>query len=610
MGKFKVLEQGERWYPLGMTAENKTVHWSVAAQGQNLSLLLFRKGEEQPAWSYAFRKKDRQGDVWNLTLEGDDFSGLEYCLELDGKACADPWGRSFIGAEVWGQLENGGKVLRTPVEQETFDWQGDRPLEIPYEETVIYRVHTRGLTMHPSSKVKAKGTFAGIVEKLGYIRELGATAIELMPVNEFQEVMMPDHGAGNPYGQDRPTGKLNYWGYGPAYYFAPKASYAGGNNPVVEFKKLVKEAHKSGLELIVELYFTGAENPGFVLEAVRFWAEEFHVDGIHLVGPVNGDLIGRDPYLSRTKLICTSWGDTPKGTVKHLGECNDGFMIDMRRVLKGDEDQLNQLIFRTRRNPDQAGVINYMANTNGFTMMDMVSYDTKHNETNGENNQDGNSYNFSWNCGVEGATKRKKIMELRKKQLRNGWLLLLLSQGTPLILSGDEFGNSQGGNNNAYCQDNEVSWLNWNQIRQNRELYEFVKKTIGFRKAHPVFHMNKEPRIMDYMALGQPDVSYHGVRAWCPEFDNFRRQLGIMYCGQYGKKKDGSCDNSFYVAYNMHWEPHQFDLPNLSKGQKWHVVYNKDAKEVNGMYEEGKEVLVEERQFMVPARTIVVFMGK
>ena len=343
---------------------------------------------------------------------------------------------------------------------------------------------------------------------------------------------------------------------------------------------------------------------------MRFWAEEFHVDGIHLVGPVNGDLIGRDPYLSRTKLICTSWGDTPKGTVKHLGECNDGFMIDMRRVLKGDEDQLNQLIFRTRRNPDQAGVINYMANTNGFTMMDMVSYDTKHNETNGENNQDGNSYNFSWNCGVEGATKRKKIMELRKKQLRNGWLLLLLSQGTPLILSGDEFGNSQGGNNNAYCQDNEVSWLNWNQIRQNRELYEFVKKTIGFRKAHPVFHMNKEPRIMDYMALGQPDVSYHGVRAWCPEFDNFRRQLGIMYCGQYGKKKDGSCDNSFYVAYNMHWEPHQFDLPNLSKGQKWHVVYNTDAKEVNGMYEEGKEVLVEERQFMVPARTIVVFMGK
>lgn len=251
-----------------------------------------------------------------------------------------------------------------------------------------------------------------------------------------------------------------------------------------------------------------------------------------------------------------------------------------------------------------------MANTNGFTMMDMVSYDTKHNEKNGENNQDGNSYNFSWNCGVEGPTKRKKVLELRKKQLYNAFLMLFLSQGTPLLLAGDEFGNSQGGNNNAYCQDNEVSWLNWNLLKTNRDLFEFVKAVIAFRKAHPVFHMKKEPMVMDYLSCGHPDVSYHGVKAWRPEFENFRRQIGIMYCGSYGTKADGSQDDSFYVVYNMHWEPHEFDLPNPPRGQSWHLAFNTAAREAGGRFEAGAEPEVKEKHFLVPPRTIVVFIGK
>lgn len=611
MERYKIEEHKNRGYPMGLTKVTGGIHLCVAAAGEECRVLFFRAGRDEADRALSFSSESRRGDVWSMTVLGEDFTGLEYCFEIDGKPFADPYGKRFTGGEVWGDLENVSKLRKTPVEYTEFDWEDDRLPQIPYEDTVIYRLHGRGFTKHSSSKVKHKGTFQGIWEKIPYLKELGITTVELMPVNEFSEVIMPENVPGNPYGVDKPTGKLNYWGYAPGFHFAPKAAYASGESedPVSEFKTLVKALHKEGLELVTELFFSGKEAPSFVLDVVRFWAEEFHVDGIHLVGDVPLELIGRDPYLSRIKLFAISWDTISGGGVKHLGEYNDGFLADMRRVLKGDEDQMNSLVFRSRRNPAEWGVINYMANTNGFTMMDMVSYEIKHNEGNGENNLDGNPYNYSWNCGMEGPTKRKKVVELRKKQLRNGFLLLFLSQGTPLILAGDEFGNSQSGNNNAYCQDNEVSWLNWNLIRTNGDILDFVKAVIAFRKEHPVFRMEQEPRLMDYLACGFPDVSYHGVKAWFPEFENFRRQLGIFYCGEYGKKPDGTSDNSFYVAYNMHWEPHEFDLPNLPKGERWHVVFHTDKKEVNGMYEKGKEPAAEGKRFVVSPRTIVVFMG-
>lgn len=612
MEKYRISENDNRIYSMGLTVIENGFHVSVAAAGNTCSLLLYRCNEAEPQQVLPFSEEQRMGDVWNMTVLGSDFTDLEYCYEADGIRFSDPYGRMFSGREEWGNLDYTGCVQRSPILVGDFEWEEDRPLQIPYEDCIIYRAHVRGLTRHASSKVSEKGTFKAILDKIPYLRELGITTLELLPVNEFPEVMMPEGVDGNPYGVDKPTGKLNYWGYAPGYYFAPKASYSSRTsvNPVWEFKFLVKELHKAGIELLVELYFTGKENPSFVLDAVRYWVQEYHVDGIHLVGSVPTDLIGRDPYLSKTKLFAVSWNDVPGGRIKHLGEYNDGFLIDMRRLLKGDEDQLQHLIYRNKRNPKEFGVINYMANTNGFTLFDMVSYDTKHNEANGENNQDGNPYNFSWNCGIEGTTRRKKIVELRKKQIRNALLLLFLSQGTPLLLAGDEFGNSQNGNNNSYCQDNEISWLNWNQLKGNRDIFEFTKRVIAFRKSHPVFHLQTEPRVMDYLACGQPDVSYHGVRAWCPEFENFRRQLGTMYCGEYGKHADGTADNSFFVVYNMHWEPHEFSLPNLPKKQKWHVIFNTDAKEVNGTYAEGEELLLkDQKQYLVPPRTIVVFIG-
>lgn len=613
MRHYQIDMKDNRHYPMGITNLEDGIHVSVAAAGNSCSLVLFEAGNPKPCAELPFPEELRQGDVWSMTVAGDDLKDLEYGFRTDGRWMPDPYGRMFRGREIWGDPDQAGARLRSPIACRMFDWEGDKPLQLPYETSIIYRIHPRGFTRHSSSKTADKGTFRAVMEKIPYMKELGITTVEMMPVTEFQELMIPASKAGNPYGQETTAGKLLYWGYTGAYQFAPKASYSSekDRDPVTEFKELVKRLHQEGLELVIELYFTGRESPSFILDVVRFWVQEYHVDGIHLVGEAPRQLLAQDPFLTRTKLWAAGWGEVPKAKLRHLGEYNDGFLIDMRRILKGDEGQMNALVFRTRRNPAGCGVINYIANTNGFTLTDMVSYDIKHNEANGENNCDGTDYNYSWNCGAEGPVRLKKVVQLRKKQIRNALLLVFLSQGTPLILAGDEFGNSQSGNNNSYCQDNDISWLNWNQKKTRQDLWEFVRHVIAFRRSHPVFSGAAEPRNLDYLACGCPDVSYHGVKTWVPEFENFRRQLGILYCGEYRKKADGKPDDYFYVIYNMHWEPHEFALPHLPKGRQWYLAINTDALEVNGFYPEGSEPLLkDQRRFMVPPRTILVMIGR
>lgn len=620
MEQYQIDVNDSKVYPMGLTRTDGGIHVSAVAAAKACSLLLFVKedknGKEarfREVRNIPFPEEGKTGHVWSMTLKG-AFDDLYYAFEADGTRFSDPYGRSFAGRERWGRLSHAKRLLLTPVAEPEFDWQGDRPLHIPYEDSIVYRAHVRGLTKHASSGTEHRGTFRGVVDKIPYFKELGITTLELLPPVEFQEVMMPENVEGNPYGMCEPTGRLNYWGYAKAGMFAPKASYADpGTNPVTEFKYMVRELHKAGLEVVPELYFSGKEVPEFVLETVRFWVREYHVDGIHLTGYAPTVLLAKDPYLADTKLWALSWeAEKPAaGEKKHLGEYNDGFLIDMRRALKGDEEQMSSLIYRNRRNPAETGVLNFMAGTNGFTMMDMVSYDQKHNEANGENNRDGSDYNYSWNCGAEGHVRKKKIQELRSRQLRNAMLLLFLSQGTPVLLAGDEFGNSQNGNNNAYCQDNEISWLNWNLNKWDQALLDFVKHVIAFRKAHPVFHMEQEPRVMDYLACGHPDISYHGVNAWQPEFENFRRQIGILYCGAYAKKPNGENDDFFFVIFNMHWEPHSFALPNLPKNLVWSLAFDTSDSAAGGYYEEGQErQVLNQKNYMVPSRSVLVFQGK
>ena len=617
MGKgFQVDDDDGNIYAMGANVTVGGIHFSFASKGKTCALVLYRKGAGAPEARIVFPDHLQVGDVHSMTVLG-DFRGLEYVYEADGQEVPDPYGRQFSGRERWGSLDQLEKPKRTSADSvlQAYDWEADMLPCVPYQDCVIYRIHARGFTKHTSSGVEAaeRGTFKGVTDKIPYMKELGITTIEMMPPVEFEEILRPCGTGGEPGHMEKPDGKVNYWGYVRGCSFAPKASYSSGRpkNPVNEFKDMVKALHRAGLELVVELYFDGREAPSYVLDAVRFWVQEYHVDGVHLVGYAPLKLLGEDPYLSRLKLFAPSWDGVDKGSCRHLAEYGDGFMMDMRSFLKGDENQLNQVVYHTRRSPEGKGVINYMANTNGFTMMDMVSYDMKHNEANGEENRDGTDYNQSWNCGTEGASRKKRTLQMRRKQIRNALLLLFLSQGTPLLMAGDEFGRTKKGNNNSYCQDNEVSWLNWNLAKTNGSILEFAKQVIRFRKEHPVFHMDKEPALMDYRSVGLPDVSYHGLKTWCPMFERFSRQLGILYCGKYGRKADGSDDSYFYVAYNMHWEPGQFALPNLPKELRWHMAFDTDADERNGMYLPGGEPAVpDQKNILVSARSIVVLVGK
>lgn len=608
---FEIDRTDGKLYAMGVTETAGGMHFTFGSRGRECALLLFHKGGAAPVTRILLPDSMRTGDVWSVTVRG-DFQGLCYAYEVDGCQVPDPYGREFTGMERWGSLKRIGTPAATPLRPGAgvYDWENDGPPSIPYEECIIYHIHPRGFTKHSSSGVEGvkRGTFAGIADKIPYLKELGITTLELMPPVEFDEIILPDPGD-SPFGPGEPNGKLNYWGYTRGYSFAPKSAYCSGapKEPAKEFKDMVKALHRAGLEVVAELFFDGREAPSYVLDAVRYWTREYHVDGVHLIGHAPLKLLGEDPYLSRVKLLADNWDGVEPGRYKHLALYHDGFKMDMRGFLKGDEGRLEELAFHTRNNPRQIGTINYMADVNGFTMMDMVSYNRKHNEANGERGRDGTDYNLSWNCGEEGPSRKKKIVRMRRKQLRNAMVLLFLSQGTPFLMSGDEFGRTKKGNNNSYCQDNDISWINWKLLEINRELYEFTKTLIQFRKAHPIFHMPKEPALLDYASVGLPDVSYHGIKTWCPRFESDCRQLGILYCGKYGKK-DGGEDDYFYVAYNMYWESCEFALPTPPKGLVWQVVL--DTESDQGIYPEGQGPAPEsQKKVAVMPRSIVVLMG-
>jgi len=657
-------------YPMGLTVLERQLHISVAWGCESCSLVLYEPanweaanhesdshetdnldsvmGAAEHVSKYPMNPEYRQGYVWNLTLESDESwpDNLQYCLEVDGRLEPDPYAKRILGWEQWGDAENTRRALRSPVFQEEFDWEGDQPLNLPYEDCVIYKAHVRGLTMDEGARYKDKGTFKGMIGKIPYLKEMGITTLELMPVIEFCEQWKPGKVvAAVSYVEDSRVvvDKKNYWGYCGGYYFAPKAAYSSDSgcddtdintrrekNPVCELKQLVKELHKAGLELVLQFYFDGSEAPGFVLDVIRYWAREYHLDGIHLVGAVPMQQISRDPYIGSIKLWADNWYgadsgmllDSAAGTatgfagngqrsLRRLAEYNDAYRHTMRGFLKGDENQVGNAAYVSHRNPADIAVINYMAGTNGYTLADMVTYQEKHNEANGENNQDGAEYDYSWNCGVEGPSRKRDVTELRRKQLRNAALMLFLSQGTPLLQAGDEFLNTQLGNNNAYCQDNEIGWVNWKATKAGKEYQQFVKECIAFRKAHPIFNLSKPLTGKDISGCGLPDISWHGLEPWKPQFEDYRRELAVMYCGEYGRKADGSRDEDIYVIYNMYWEPQIFGLPKPGGGRRWHLVIDTGRSELHDFTPAGEEILLEEqRNYTAVPRSVIVFIAK
>lgn len=634
--------------PFGVAKVPEGVQFAVyLPESKESYLKLYKKGRKLPYCEIALTEKYKVGGVYFVTVQkapdvkdsrsvdeilSQDF---EYMYEADGVEFIDPYAEYITGRGVWGKRS--GRPSRGGISIVDFDWKEDAPLQIPYSDLILYQLHMRGFTKHSSSGVEHKGTFRGLMEKIPYLKELGINGIVMLPVYEFDEIQAsPD--AQNmteaiAMRDEKLTDKrLNYWGYGTknTYYFAPKASYASEKNaPSIEFKELVRELHANGIEVIIDIYFSPGTNLFLMTDCLRNWAMHYHVDGFRVNQEVMPSLtLASDPILSGVKILGAYWdinvlkGAGITGRKNALGEYNESFMYDARRFLKGDEGMVEKVVHSFSRNEVSYSVVNFITHVNGFTMMDLVSYDIKHNEENGEMNRDGAEINFSWNCGVEGKTRKRSILERRMIQIRNAFLMLLTSQGTPMILAGDEFGNTQLGNNNPYCHDSSITWLNWNTTKTSETILEFVKNMIKMRKNYSVLHQDKPIQMMDTISCGMPDLSTHGVQAWRPDFSNYSRMLGMLYYGAYTSKKDG---RSVYIIYNMYWEAKSFDLPNLPKRSDWKVmidtydntfdetllqkakVQRKKKKTKKEMDKKKRESYIP-RKTMVPPRSVVVFV--
>lgn len=607
----------------GAWIEKDGVHFGCYASGEDRPvLLLYCKGTEEIAAELPFPGQVLPGSLYTMKVKLPT-AKYEYNFRVGDTVMTDPYARKLCGREQYARTPSESPHALRGGFVKPYDWGEDRLPEIPYSEAVMYHLHVRGFTKQKNSGVRKKGTFAGVREKIPYLKELGVNQLKLMPVYEFAEVVPRFEkrpGAARTQSEARARAleqireeelfKLNYWGYGDGFYFAPKASYAAGKYPEEELKDLVKALHEQEIEVILEFCFTDRADIAMIGRCLEYWAYEYHIDGFSIIArdAVTAEL-ARLPLFRSRKLICNWLPDSVKEyqaqeEPRWLAESNDGFMNDCRRLLKGEGECLQAFGYRLRANPKGCARINYMTNHDGFTMMDLVSYDQKHNKENGEQDRDGSDYNCSWNCGAEGPTKKREILNLRMRQRKNAYAMLLLSQGTPMLLAGDEIGNSQNGNNNPYCHDSELTWVDWSRAKSNRELFEFVKAAIAYRRSHKVLHQERELTCSDYLSIGFPDLSFHGSRAWYGDFEQANRHLGCMYSGHYAKE-----EGFLYIAYNFHWDEQEFALPLLPKGQSWYRVMDTSKKE-SFIEADAQECIKDRKAFYVPARTIVILEGR
>lgn len=641
-----------RVLPFGASlVEDNVVNFSIfSKEAVSCTLVLYRRGEEEPFAEIPFPEEFRIGNVYTMMVFGITIETTEYGYRFDGvydpskglrfdksKVVLDPYAKSVTGRNIWGERREPAPsyVHRGQIIHEDYDWEGDKPLELPMEDLVIYEMHVRGFTKDPSSRIKYRGTYAGIVEKIPYLKSLGINCIELMPVfafDEFEYCREKDSG-----------GHLNYWGYSTLCFFAPKAGYAASGPlgmEADEFKNLIKKLHQNGISVILDVVFNhtaeGSENGpvisykgidnrtyylltpdgGYVnysgcgntmncnkavvrnhiLDCLRYWVAAYHIDGFRfdlasiltrdnkgnpMVYPPLIDTLAHDAVLGSTKLIAEAWdagglyqvGNFPSW--HRWSEWNGKYRDCLRRFVKGEAGCAPELYSRiagsedlySRRGP--AASINFITCHDGFTMYDLVSYNAKHNEANGEDNRDGTDCNDSWNCGAEGDTDDPEILALRMRQIRNFQTLLLTSRGVPMLLSGDEFANTQYGNNNTYCQDNEISWLDWSCLDRNEDLFTYVQTLIALRSAHPVLrapHFDNEKN-----GTGYPELSFHSTVPWQLDKDAPALTFAVLYAEDHVKYKTER-DAFLYVLVNAHWEEQTFRLPSLPDGLQWHLA--------------------------------------
>ena len=621
-------------YPLGVNFTSEGLHISAVFEAKDAcGIVLFDKRHKEGV-KIPFPKENRKGNVYSMLLKGYQDRSCSYLFYQGENLFQDPYAKAIISKKKYGEKQE--QPSHCLVLDKTYDWENDKAPVISFEDSIFYMLHVRGFTKHTSSGVRAKGTYQGIMEKIPYLKELGITAVILMPSYEFDEVLLPERRkqpvsmeeavatykeplALKPESEEE-TIRVNFWGYQDGLYFLPKYTYAYTKDAVTEYKDMVKALHQNGIEVIMQFYFQPETSYVFMLDILKYWAIEYHIDGFHLLGAdIPMYMLRKEPVLAETKLL----GEREIGEIncedkndfyRNYGLLSDSFLYDIRKLLKGDDNQINNFIYHSRNNSREKGIVNYIAKQDGFRLFDLVSYDRKHNMANGESNQDGTSYNCSWNCGTEGPSRKKAIQSLRIRQMKNALTFVLLSQGTPLLFSGDEFANTQNGNNNPYCQDNATCWIKWNLQKTNQELLQYTKDMIAFRKTHKIFHRKEPLRGMDYLSCGYPDVSYHGKEAWSPDTGPVSRSIGIMYCAKYGLSENDAEENMcelFYVGVNMHWETHMLGLPMLPKGKEWVPLFSTQAMSVTKeKLTQGTEEQEELHNVLIPARTIMIFGTK
>ncbi len=569
-------------FPMGAVQVRDGVQFTVCLPSRN-TLELFIYDEQGKVTDHVNMLDHRLGSgVYSCIIKNAIPDGYSYCYEADGRKVADPFMKNSTAVRRFGDADM--CIDNAKLYKDDFEWEDDRPLCLPYNSIIAYQLHVRGFTAHVSSKVKHRGKFSGVTEKIPYLQKLGINQIVLMPCYEFDEVIRPQKAVSMDRidykaipGEAAPL-KINFWGFTEGCYYMPKASYSDGD-PVDDFKNMIKALHKAGIEAIMRFYFPDTVNRAFIPDILKFWAYEYHVDGFFVMGDdLPMDMIAADMLLRDRKIYNIFFNKDAVTTRKYgynrnMAFVNPDFMNVCRKYLKSDENQLSDFLYRQRLNPADVHTVNYITDYYGFTLKDLVTYDYKHNEENLEDNNDGENFNYSWNCGTEGISRKKSVITLRMKQIKNALVFLLLAQGVPMLLAGDEFCNSQNGNNNTYCQDNEKGWIVWKHNKHTQEIYDFTRMLISLRRNHPILHPEREFRIMDYASCGFPDLSYHGDMAWNPKTDNHLRHIGIMICGKYARLTRTKEDDFFYIAYNMHWEDHTFALPKLPKGLVWTVDF-------------------------------------
>lgn len=681
---FKIRPGFFRMY--GACVASNGVSFTINSHGATrCTLLLFKPQAPKPYARIPFPDSYRIGDTYSMLVFDIKPDEFEYAFSFDGpyepakgllfneeNVLLDPYSRAVTGQRKWGEKPEGGKDFeyRARVVKSSFDWGNIKQLEQPFEDLVIYETHVRGYTKDKSSGVSAPGTFAGLKDKIPYLKDLGINAVELMPIFEFDETESARVVDG--------VQLYNYWGYNTVSFFAPNTSYAFNeehNHEGDELKSLIKALKENGIEVILDVVFNhtaegnemgpcfsfkGIDNNvyymltpdahyynfsgcgnvmncnhpvvrSFIIDCLRHWAIEYRVDGFRfdlasilgrdqngapMANPPILESLAFDPVLGKMKLIAEAWdagglyqvGSFPSWN--RWAEWNGRYRDDMRSFLKGDDGMAGNAITRITGSrdlysPESRGhkaSVNFLTCHDGFTLYDLYSYNEKHNEKNGWNNTDGDNNGHSWNCGAEGETDDPNVNGLRRRLIKNAFAALLCSRGPAMFFAGDEFCNTQFGNNNAYCQDNIISWLDWSRLEEFKEIHDFVRHMIQFRKEHPILRKMTKPSSCQF-----PEISVHNGTPFNASTDYKTKLIGIMYAG---RNEEDTEDDIVFYCMNAYWEPLVMQLPVLPNGKHWHVDTNTNAEYFDGEDFTEKTELLGVNTIRVPARTTIILVAE